>query len=232
MSSSNNALISFGSRPNAHHFITLRSDATDMMSGLPWILRFLIRPLGSTIQNFLLSDDKDFTVEVADEALSGSEAFNLMKMVGTHIDEFVKLELGRYFQEEKRVFTKKISGVGQLKEFVDDIVLFCTYLQNGSINKVAIRSVLTTLLKTEMREERETIDKSERCVLFDKGNEEYGVLVLHFSGSQIQTQTCCTNAADTTIKVHKRGIMFRNTQDLLLTLRAFAHDVKERERKR
>lgn len=187
----------------------------------------MVKPLASVILYFVLEVDETYDIDVADAALSRPEAYHLLDSIASNIEKFKDLGLSNYLSPTTCTFHSQISGTVQLNRFVDDIVDFCTSLKSGSINKSAIKSALTNLLKTEIREERSSIDRREKFIIFSNSQSECGILILHFTGNRIETQNCCSNTADTTIHVTKESLMLLNTADLLIKLRTLIRTQRE-----
>ena len=215
--------IGFASRSNDYHNARTKNNVLAIIDYLPGSIQIILRPLASIILNYILKVDDSYTVDIADERLSDSEAYVILKSLGSQIERLRNSNLTNYFDTSRCTFERTISGTGELHRYVDDIVRFCASYANGHINTTAIKDILTSVLKTEMEEERSTIDKTETIVVFSTRCDECGVMRVSFTGDQIKTTNCCTSSAKTKINVEKTVIMFRNTKDLLAMLRTFVH---------
>ncbi|CAF1483645.1 unnamed protein product [Adineta ricciae] len=215
------ASLQFNSRPSADHNAQTKANALEIIDMLPYVIQILVKPLASLVLNYVLKVDDNYTVDVADEHLSDSEAYTLLRSLGAHIENLKSLNLTNYFDTDSRNFKKTISGAGDLNKYVDDIVQFCSSYRQGHINTTAIKNILTSLLKTEMEEERLKINKTENVVIHSTRYAECGVMRLTFTGDQIKKTNCCSDSAETNITVEKVVITFRNTKDLLALLRTF-----------
>jgi len=176
---------------------------------------------------FILKKDKKYTLDVADEQLSNSECYHLLRIVGAHMDEFKNSDLKKYFNTSEHLFEKTIWSPGELGKFVEDIVSFCASVETGHINATALTSVLSTLLKTELSQSEETINKIETNIIYSEKTQECGVVKLHFMGDQIQVKGCCSSqGTNTKVNVQKDLIIFKDSKELLLSLRTFTRQYR------
>ena len=193
----------------------------------PGWLQTAIDVLTSKPLDFILKKDNKYTLDVADEQLSNSECYHLLRIVGAHMDEFKNSDLKKYFNTSEHLFEKTIWSPGELGKFVEDIVSFCASVETGHINATALTSVLSTLLKTELSQSEETINKIETNIIYSEKTQECGVVKLHFMGDQIQVKGCCSSqGTNTKVNVQKDLIIFKDSKELLLSLRTFTRQYR------
>ena len=213
--------LEFSSRSNEDYNVQIKANAMAIIDYLPFYIKIIVSPLASVILNYILKVDDSYTVDVADARMSDSEAYITLKSLGAQIENLKGSSLTNYFDSSQHTFEKTISGTGDLHGYVGDIVDFCASYAGGHINTTAIKNLLTSLLKSEMEEERLTINKTETIVIYTTRHDECGVMRVTFTGDQIKMNNCCSSSAKTKINVQKVIIMFRNTKDLLTMLRTF-----------
>ena len=184
-------------------------------------LKIIVKPLQSAILKYIFMTDENYNVDVANEKLSDSEAYATLQSLGAQIEKLKDSYLTNYFDTDYRTFERTISGLRDLNSYVNDIVQFCTSYGNGHINTVAIKNILTSLLKIEMSEEHSTINITKTVVIYTTKHDECGVIRMTFTGDQIKITNCCSSSTKIKIKVDRVLIMFRNTKDLLAMLRTF-----------
>ncbi|CAF1481171.1 unnamed protein product [Adineta steineri] len=180
--------------------------------------------LAPKVLGFVLQNDDNCTLSVADEKLCEAEQYHLLRIVGAHMDEFKNSPLKIYFDDDKHVFEKTIWSFGDLSTYVGNIVTFCASARGGHVNMSALTNILSTLLKTQISEERSSINKSETIIIYSERAKECGVIKLNFTGDQIKVKSCCSEGANTKINVEKDMIMFKDGRELLLSLRTFARE--------
>lgn len=213
--------LTFSSRTNDDHNDQTKQNIMSIIETLPFFIRIIVKPLASIILNYVLKVDENYTVDVADRRLSDSEAYVILKSLGAQMEKLRSSNLASYFDNSRCTFKRTIQGAGDLNTYINDIVDFCASYANGHINTTALKNVLSTVLKSEMVEERSRIDRTETIVVYSTRTNECGVMRVTFSGDQIKTTNCCSSSANTSIDVERSIIMFRNTQDLLAMLRTF-----------
>lgn len=215
--------LEFGSRSNEDHNVQTKANAMAIIDYLPYYIKIIVAPLASIILNYILQVDDSYTVDVADAQMSDSDAYIALKSLGAQLEKLRDSSLTNYFDSSQSTFEKTISGPGDLNKYVGDIVDFCASYAVGHINTTAIKNLLTSLLKSEMEEERLTINKTETIVIYTTRQNECGAMRVTFTGDQIKINNCCSTSAKTKIHVQKVTIMFRNTKDLLTMLRTFVY---------
>ncbi|UJR06821.1 hypothetical protein I4U23_011109 [Adineta vaga] len=176
--------------------------------------------LASEIVKVLESHD-DYRYDIADEKLSDSECYHLLRKIGAHMDLFKNSPLKSYFDSDKRLFEKAIWNLIDLGKYVENIVKFCASYQAGYVNMTALTNTLSTLLNTEISEEHLSINKSETIIIYSEKAKECGVIKLKFTGSQIRTTYCFSQGSRTRINVEKDMIMFKDSRELWLSLQTF-----------
>lgn len=214
-------VLKFHSQSNEYHNVQVKLNTMAIINFLSWPLRSIVSPLASIILDYILKIDDNYTVDVADKELHDSDAYATLKSLGAQIEQLQNSNLTNYFDTDYRTFQRTISGTGDLNSYVNDIVEFCASYKDGHINTTAIKNILTSLLKTEMSEEHSTINKTTTEVIYTTKQDKCGVIRLTFTGDQIKITNCCSSSTNIKIKVDKVVIMFRNTKDLLATLRTF-----------
>lgn len=206
---------------NASHAVGINTNVTGMIGTLPWFLRTTISPLVSGVVRYLMNIDDSYTLNVADTHLSDPECHSVLRTIGARIEDFKRSNLCSYFNTSECTFTKKIWYPGDISSYVDDIVKFCAAAQGGHINTTALTHVLSLLLKEKISREHTTVNATEKIVVYSNRNDQCGVMRLIFTGEQLEITNCCWTGKEITLCVKKDVIMFRNTQDLLHTLRTF-----------
>ena len=187
----------------------------------------MLNALSSTVLGFVLQNDDSCTLDVADAELCESECFHLLRIVGAHMEEFSNSPLKIYFQSDDHLFEQTIWSFGDLSTYVGNIVTFCASAHVGHVNITALTNILSTLLKTQVSEERSSINKTETVIIYSEKSKECGVLKLNFTGDQIKTKGCCDEGTNTKIHVKKGMIVFKDSKELLLTLRTFARENRQ-----
>lgn len=184
-------------------------------------LQAIIDALTSKVMNFVVKSDDNYTLDIADAELCESEYYHLLRIVGAHMDEFKNSPLKIYFDSSQHLFEKTIWSPGDLNKYVEGIVAFCASAKVGHVNITALTNILSTLLKAEISEEHTSINKSETIIIYSERNKECGVIKLNFTGDQIKAKDCCIEGTNTRINVKKDMIIFKDSKELLLTLRTF-----------
>jgi hypothetical protein len=202
------------SRSNQHHVNSITSSVGTITGQLPWFLGATIGSLGSLVVKYLLSIDDSFTLDVADEQLSDAELYSTLRTIGARIQDFQRSNLHSYFNTSECTFKKNIWTPGDLSTYIGDIVNFCAAAHGGHINMIALKNILSALFKEQISREQSTINSTETIVIYSTRHSECGVMKLVFTGEQIEVTNCC-------LSVKKNLILFRNSQDLLHTLRSF-----------
>ena len=212
---------SLTSRPSQHHVSTIKSNVETAIDTLPWFLATIIRPLASLVLYYLLNVDNSYTLDVADGQLSEGEFYSILRTIGARIEDFGRSNLYSYFNTSDCTFKKNIWTPGDLSSYVDDIVNFCAAAHGGHINMIALKNILSSLFKEQINREQTTINSTETIVIYSTRDSECGVMKLVFTGEQIEVTNCCLTGKEISLSVKKVLILFRNSQDLLHTLRTF-----------
>ncbi|CAF1182212.1 unnamed protein product [Adineta steineri] len=190
-------------------------------------LQAVLDALSPKVLNFVLQNDDNCTLDVADAEICESEQYHLLRIVGAHMDEFKNSPLTIYFNSDEHSFEKTIWSFGDSSTYVGNIVTFCASAHAGHVNITALTNILSTLLKTQISEEQLSINKSETVIIYSEKAKECGVLKLNFTGDQIKIKGCCDEGANTRVHVKKDMIIFKDSKELLLTLRTFARENRQ-----
>lgn len=213
----------FQSQSGQEHNAQTKANILNILDYLPGFLKMLVKPLAGTILSYILGIDDNYTLDIADQRLSGPEYNVMLKTIGAHMEDFRKSKLCNYFNTDTQTFSGSTSSVSGLNAYVSDVVTFCASIQDGKVNTTAVKNILSTLLKEELRRERTTIDITDTQVVYSSKSEGCGVLKLVFTGNKIETTNCCSSETETTMTVQKTAIMFNNTQELLCMVKTFAN---------
>ena len=183
--------------------------------------------LSPRLLKFVLQDDDSCTLDVADAELTEAEQYHLLRIVGAHMEEFKSSPLAIYFNTDRHVFEKTIWSFEDLSEYIGNMVRFCASADAGHVNIPALTNILSTLLKTQIIEQRLSINKTETIIIYSERNKQCGVLKLNFTGDQIKEKSCFDEGAHTKIDVRKDMILFKDSKELLLSLRTFARENRQ-----
>jgi hypothetical protein len=211
----------FESSSDQSHADSINRNVMAVVDTLPWFLSVIIRPLASLVMRYILNIDDSYTLNVADAQLSDPESYSILRTIGARIEEFSNSNLASYFDRSEKNFVENIWAPGDLSKYIDDIVTFCAAAQAGHINTTALKNVLSSLLREEIRQERATVNTTETIMIYSTRSSQCGVMRLTFIGERLKITNCCSTGQEIRLCVKKVVIMFMNTQELLCTLRTF-----------
>ncbi|CAF1435230.1 unnamed protein product [Adineta steineri] len=214
-------IASLQTNSSANYSVTSRINIQGTINTLPFMLRIIIAPLKFLIINYLLGIDDSYTVNVADAEMSDSECYSVLRAIGAEMERFENSNICEFFNNEEKTFQKTIWSVSHLKEYMEDIIDFCASAYRAHVDKTALKSTLTSMIKRQVAEEMTTIKKTEIIIIYSENQNQCGVLRLEFDGYQKISTSCCSTGAETKTHVKKSMIMFRDSTDLLHTLKTF-----------
>lgn len=211
----------FASNTNENLITQIHANTNSIIDSLPLVIRTIIRTVQSFVTGYLVTSDDSYTLDVADQKMSDSEYHSVLRTIGAHMESLKNNQICQYFDQQEKDFQGTIYSAADLNTYIDDIIVFIAAAYTGHINKLALKSIFTSLIKSEVREDRMDFNKTENIVIYSSRAEQCGVIRLEINGYQKFSQYCCFTGAETKAHVKKSIILFRDSKDLLHTLKTF-----------
>jgi hypothetical protein len=211
----------FAIKSNAEYIDQIHTNSKTIIDSLPLVIRIIIKTVQSFATGYLITTDDSYTLDVADQNMSDLEYHSLLRTIGAHMETLKKNPICQYFDQQEKDFQRTIWKASDLNTYIDDIISFVAAANTGHVNKLALKSILIALIKSEVRDDRLDFNKTENIIIYSSKREQCGVIRLEINDYQKFSQYCCFTGAETKAHVKKSLIIFRDSKDLLHTLKTF-----------